>query len=80
MCLAMPVQVVQILNEQRAIVNLGGTSKEISLSLLDTVSVGDYVILHVGYALTRLDEKEALKTLQLFADLLDLEKEENEVH
>jgi len=80
MCLAMPAQIVQIFDEQRAIVNLGGTLKEISLSLLDTASVGDYVIIHVGYALSRLDEKEAVKTLQLFADLIDMGKEESEVH
>lgn len=70
MCLALPAQVTQLLGDQRAIVNLGGVKKEISISLLDTVSEGDYVIIHVGYALTRLDEEEAQKTLRLFADML----------
>lgn len=70
MCLALPVRVTKILSDQRAIVNLGGIEKEISTALLKQVSKGDYVILHVGYALTQLDEDEAKKTLDLFADLM----------
>ena len=70
MCLALPARVTEILGDQRAIVNLGGVTKEISISLLDQISIGDYVIIHVGYALTRLDENEAQKTLRLFADML----------
>jgi hydrogenase expression/formation protein HypC len=50
-------------------VDLGGVRKEISLALLDGVQVGDYVILHVGYALSRLDPEEAEKTLALFSEL-----------
>ncbi|KTC86562.1 HypC/HybG/HupF family hydrogenase formation chaperone [Legionella brunensis] len=69
MCLALPVQVTKLLDEKRAIVNLGGIEKEISTALLEQVSEGDYVILHVGYALTKLNEKEAKKTLSLFADM-----------
>ena len=70
MCLALPAQITQLLDDSRAIVNLGGVRKEISTSLLDTISVGDFVIIHVGFALTRLDENEAQKTLRLFADML----------
>ena len=70
MCLAMPVQVIKILDNQRALVNLGGIEKEISISLLEHVAEGDYVILHVGYALTKLDEQEAQKTLLLFAEMM----------
>ncbi len=70
MCLAMPAQITQILDNARAIINLGGITKEISLALLDEVAEGDYVIIHVGYALTRLDEQEAKKTLSLFAQML----------
>lgn len=70
MCLAMPAQITKLLDHQKAIVNLGGIEKEISVSLLDEVQPGDYVIIHVGYALTRLDESEAQKTLQLFAEML----------
>ena len=48
---------------------LGGVKKEISLALLDDVKVGDYVILHVGYALSKLDPDEAEKTLALFSEM-----------
>lgn len=70
MCLAMPVQVVKLMENQRAMVNLGGIEKEISTALLTEVREGDYVILHVGYALTKLDEQEAMKTLSLFAAMM----------
>ena len=70
MCLAMPVQITRLLDNQRALVNLGGIEKEISVLLLEAVAEGDYVILHVGYALTRLDEHEAQKTLLLFAEMM----------
>lgn len=70
MCLAIPAQIVKILDFQRAVVNVGGIEKNISVVLLEDVAIGDYVILHVGYALTKLDESEAEKTLQLFADMM----------
>ena len=69
MCLAIPVCVTELLEGDQAMVDLGGVSKQISLALLDGVEVGDYVILHVGYALTRLDPEEARRTLELFAEV-----------
>ena len=59
MCLALPVKVEKLGAGDTAIVDLGGVKKEISLALLADVRVGDYVILHVGYALTKLDPEEA---------------------
>jgi hydrogenase expression/formation protein HypC len=67
MCLAIPVRVVELGDEATAIVDLDGIRKEISLALVDGVEVGDYVIMHVGYALARLDPAEAERTLALFA-------------
>jgi len=67
MCLAIPVRVVELLGESTARVDLDGIRKEISLALVDGVQVGDYVIVHVGYALARLDPDEAERTLALFA-------------
>jgi hydrogenase expression/formation protein HypC len=67
MCLAIPVQVIEILEQDQAIADVGGVRKEISLALVDGVQAGDYVILHVGYALNRLDPAEAQRTLELFA-------------
>ncbi len=68
MCLALPVKVVELKDADLAVVDLGGVRKEISLALVDGVTVGDYVILHVGYALTRLDPAEAERTLATFAE------------
>ena len=71
MCLAIPAKITRILENQKAIVNVGGIEREISIALLepDNIAVNDYVIIHVGYALTRLDEKEAQKTFALFAQM-----------
>ncbi|MHB1320990.1 MAG: HypC/HybG/HupF family hydrogenase formation chaperone [Acidithiobacillus ferrivorans] len=69
MCLAIPVRVERLLDNELAVVELDGLRKEISLALVDGVREGDYVILHVGYALTRLDPEEAERTLALFAEL-----------
>ena len=71
MCLAIPVRVERLLDNELAVVELDGLRKEISLVLVDGVREGDYVILHVGYALTRLDPEEAERTLALFAELAD---------
>jgi hydrogenase expression/formation protein HypC len=68
MCLAIPARVVEISDNDQAIVDLGGVRKDISLALVEDVAVGDYVIVHVGYALTRLDPEEAEKTLALMAE------------
>lgn len=66
MCLAIPVQVKEILENDQAIVDISGVKKNISLALVDDVSVGDYVILHVGYALQKVDSEKAEQTLKLF--------------
>jgi len=68
MCLAIPAKVVEISEGDQAIVDLGGVRKDVSLALVEDVKVGDYVIVHVGYALTRLDPEEAEKTLALMAE------------
>ena len=69
MCLAIPAQITKLLDHRRAIVNVGGIEREISVALLNEINLGDFVIVHVGYALTKLDEEEAKKTLQLFAEM-----------
>lgn len=68
MCLAIPARVVEINDSDQAIVDLGGVRKDVSLALVEDVKLGDYVIIHVGYALTRLDPEEAEKTLALMAE------------
>ena len=68
MCLAIPARVVEIPAPEVAVIDVGGVRKEISLALVDDVAVGDYVIIHVGYALTKLDPEEAERTLATFAE------------
>lgn len=67
MCLAIPVQVTELLDAERALVSAGGVLREINTALVDDLKVGDYVILHVGFALSKLDEREALLTLETIA-------------
>ena len=68
MCLAVPVKIEALLDQQQALVKLGGVSTTISVALVEDLQAGDYVILHVGYALSKLDPEEAEATLKLFAD------------
>ncbi|MES9871325.1 MAG: HypC/HybG/HupF family hydrogenase formation chaperone [Sedimenticola sp.] len=65
----MPAQVVEVDEAtDMATVSLGGVRKEVSLALVEDVSVNDYVLIHVGYALNKISEEEAQKTLELFAE------------
>lgn len=66
MCLAIPARVVELRGEDQAVVDLAGIQKEISLALVDSVAVGDFVLVHVGFALNKLDPQEAEETLALF--------------
>ncbi len=69
MCLALPAEVIAIDTAvDMATVSLGGVKKEISLALVEGVAVGDYVLVHVGYALNRISAEEAERTLALFAE------------
>ena len=69
MCLALPSRVVELLPDEMAIVDLAGVRKEISLALVEDVTVGDFVIVHVGFALNKLNPEEAEKTLAIFAEM-----------
>lgn len=69
MCLAIPAKVIEMFDDGTANVEVEGVIKDVSLDLVDGISIGDYVIVHVGFALTRLDPQEAERTLQLFAEM-----------
>ena len=69
MCLALPARVVQLLDDQQAVVDLGGVRKEISVALVPDATLGDYVIVHVGFAIGMVEPDEAQRTLALFAGL-----------
>lgn len=68
MCLAIPIRVEALLPDDMAGVTLNGVSKIVSIALLEGVRVGDYVLIHVGYALTRLDPDEAERTLAMMRE------------
>ncbi len=63
MCLAIPAKVVEVKDENSAWIEVAGIRKEISITLVDHVMPGDYLIVHVGYAIGRIDPAEAEKTL-----------------
>lgn len=68
MCLALPARVVSIDADEMATVALEGVRKKISLALVENVSVGEYVLVHVGYALHKVSEEEAARTLAMMAE------------
>lgn len=69
MCLAVPAEVTELLPDDMAKVSFEGINKTISVALLDEVAVGDYIVLHVGHALARIDADEARRTLALLAEV-----------
>lgn len=70
MCLGVPMQVIKIDNEM-AVCEIDGVRREASLMMIDGVKVGDYVLIHAGFAIERLDEEEAQLTLDALRGALD---------
>jgi hydrogenase expression/formation protein HypC len=78
MCLALPGQIIRIEQEDgvaMATVNFGGVEKQVCLEYLPDAAIGEYVVVHVGFAIQRLDESSALATLAAFESLGLLEEE-----
>lgn len=70
MCLAVPLEVVDV-KDNIATVSFGNTTREVNLDLMDTVTVGDFIVVHAGFAIEKLDKEEAAKTLALFEEVMD---------
>ena len=70
MCLAIPGQIVELLDEQRAMVDYGGTRREVNIMYVKP-GLGDWIIVHAGFALQILDEDEAKETLALWKEALE---------
>jgi len=70
MCLGVPMRVVSI-NDEVAVCEIDGVKREASLMMVEGVAVGDFVLIHAGFAIEKLDEEDAKQTLQLFRELLD---------
>ncbi|MGD2295919.1 MAG: HypC/HybG/HupF family hydrogenase formation chaperone [Candidatus Aminicenantes bacterium] len=75
MCLGIPVKVLEVKDSTQGKVDHNGTKVIANFSLLDNVNVGDWVILHAGFAISKLDEKEAQETLQMFREILHSEQQ-----
>ena len=72
MCLAVPLRVIQIEN-QVATVDLYGAKQEVSLLILpEEVKIGDYVLVHAGFAIQKLDEEAAMETLSLLREMAEI--------
>lgn len=69
MCLAVPVRVLALLGDQWVEAEIGGIHSRVCIALVDDVAPGDYLIVHAGFAITRLDVAEAERTLALFAQI-----------
>ncbi|MBP7864437.1 MAG: HypC/HybG/HupF family hydrogenase formation chaperone [Acidobacteria bacterium] len=70
MCLAVPMRIESI-EGMSGLAEIGGVRQDVSLAILPDTRVGDYVIVHAGFAIERLDEEEALRTLEAFRELED---------
>jgi hydrogenase expression/formation protein HypC len=79
MCLAIPGKIVEIVDEEKQLakVDVAGVRRNVNIGLLDrnSIKVGDYVLIHVGFAMSRVDEKEALDTLRLLDELGEMQAE-----
>jgi len=75
MCLAIPA-LVKSVDGLEADVEIGGVSRRASIMLTPEVKVGDYVLLHTGYAISTIDESEAIETLEMFREIAELGMEE----
>jgi hydrogenase expression/formation protein HypC len=71
MCLAIPGKIVEMVDEENSIakVDVGGVKRNVNIGMLDDTQVGDYVLIHVGFAMSRVDEAEAEETLRLLKEL-----------
>ncbi len=80
MCLAIPSKVIAI-NDNVALLETLGVQREASLDLMgESVKVGDYVLLHIGYVMSKIDEKEALESIALYQEMIAKMNQTHESH
>jgi len=77
MCLAIPGKIVEIIDVENHIakVEIGGVRRAVNIGMLDDVEIGEYVLVHVGFAMTKVDEKEAEETLRILQELGSYQEE-----
>jgi hydrogenase expression/formation protein HypC len=69
MCLAIPARVIAV-EGKTATVDFGGVTRPVSIALIENIAIGDYVIVHTGYAIQKMDRDDAEKTLELWREIL----------
>ncbi|SNZ15368.1 HypC/HybG/HupF family hydrogenase formation chaperone [Hydrogenobacter hydrogenophilus] len=75
MCLSIPSKVVEVRDDGTALVDTMGVKRVVSLELMqEPVKENDWVLIHVGFAIQKLDEESALKSLELFEEILSMEE------
>jgi len=74
MCLAVPMQIIEI-DQDTAVCEVDGVRRNASLMMLDDAAIGDFVLIHAGFAIEKLDPREAEKTLQLFREIVNPDEE-----
>ncbi len=74
MCLAIPAEVLKV-DGNKGVVDYGGLEQEVSLDLVENVRPGDYVLVHVGFAIEKVSKEAALETIAIFKELEALEQE-----
>lgn len=77
MCLSIPAKILEI-DGDKAKVSIGGTIVEAGLHLVEDVSIGDYVLVHTGFAIQKISEEEAKETLELFKEFEELNRKMDE--
>ena len=77
MCLSIPSKIVEIDDDNMATVDTMGIKRQVSLDLMpDVVTIGDYILIHVGFAMNKIDEEEALQSLEVYKEMLEAMEEE----
>jgi hydrogenase expression/formation protein HypC len=76
MCLAIPAKIIEI-NDLMATIDMEGTQREASLLLLEDAKIGEYVIVHAGFAIHKIDEEEAMASLNVLRELAAMGREED---
>jgi len=77
MCLSIPSKIVEIDEDNMATVDTMGIKRMVSLDLMpDVVTIGDYILIHVGFAMNKIDEAEALQSLEVYREMLEAMEEE----
>ena len=77
MCLAIPGKIIEVVDAENHIakVDVGGVRRDINTGMLDDTKVGDYVLIHVGFAMSKIDEREAEETLRILKEIGEYDSE-----